>query len=217
MINGGAISRADIEKAVDDDPDTLAFDAIIVDEAQDWPQPEATLLAAIYGASKVSVADGTEQLLIGRPTDWRRTLSAGETAEEKSLSRCLRMKRNLGLFANTVAGLAGLNWEIEPNDAAAGGKVIFLRGSYADYPDLVAELLNDARFKGNEPVDFLHCVPPSSIVSREDGRRSTLALGLAKHGYETWDAVNKVTRLDYPRDTNQLRVLQYESSRGLEG
>jgi hypothetical protein len=217
LIAGDAISRADIEKVIDDHPDALAFDAVIVDEAQDWPQPEATLLAAIYGASKVSVADGTEQLLRGRPTDWRRTLATGEASEEKSLSRCLRMKRNLGLFANTVAGLAGLNWEIEPNDAAAGGKVILLRESYADHPDLVRELLEDARTKGNEPVDFLHCVPPSGVVSGADGRCSKLAMAMSKNGHETWDAVNEVTRLDYPRSTNQFRVLQYESSRGLEG
>lgn len=217
LVEGEAISRADILKVIEDDPETFAFDAVIVDEGQDWPQPEARLLAALYGGEKVAIADGREQLLRGRPTDWPRTLAAGQPSHDRSLTRCLRMKRNLGLFANSVARLAGLNWEIEPNDEAAGGKVIVLSGSYGDDEELVSALVREARDAGNEEVDLLHCVPPSNVIDRDGTRTSQLGASLANFGYSVWDGVDDLTRRDFPRSTNLLRVLQYDSSRGLEG
>lgn len=217
MIDQGAITRADIEAKIADDPDALDFDAIIVDEAQDWPQPEARLLAAIYGGYRVSIADGREQLLRGRPTDWSKTLTDGHEAEERSLTRCLRMKRNLGLFANTVASLAGLNWSVEPNDQAAGGKVILRRGSYGDDPGLVDRVLREAAEAGNDPVDLLHCVPPAAVMSTDTGRASQLGQALAKMGHAAWDAVDEKVREEFPRSPDLFRILQYDSVRGLEG
>ena len=217
MIEKGAITPADIEAKIADDPETLGFDAVIVDEGQDWPQPEARLLAAIYGGNRVSIADGREQLLRGRPTDWARTLPEGHEPLDHPLTRCLRMKRNLGLFANTVAGISGLNWQVEPNDQAAGGKVIMRRGAYADQPGLVDQLLREARVDGNDPVDLLHCVPPTGVIATDTGRTSLLAAALAKMGNATWDAVDERVRSEFPRSADLLRVLQYDSVRGLEG
>lgn len=217
LLEGGAVTRADIKGIVIADPDKFGFDAIIVDEAQDWPQPEARLLALLYGGQKISIADGREQLLRGRPTDWSRTLCEDEVANERNLSRCLRMKKNLGVFANEVAAKAGLNWQVEPNDEAAGGKVIVLLGRYGDDPGLVEKLAEEARQTENDRVDFLHCVPASSVRAGASGKRSDLALCLERFGYETWDAVDEAVRQDFPRSSNVFRVLQYESNRGLEG
>jgi hypothetical protein len=217
MITAGAIGADDITRVIDADPDSFAFDAVIVDEAQDWPQVEAQLLARLYGGDKISLADGREQLLRGRQTDWSRTLEIGHAPEERSLVRCLRMKRNLGLFANTVARVAGLNWEVEPNNEAAGGKVIILTRSYAQEGELIERLVTEARAAGNEEIDFLHCVPPGDVTETSDGRRSALALSLEEGGFATWDAVDERVREEFPRSPNVFRVLQYESSRGLEG
>jgi hypothetical protein len=217
MIAAGAISRDDMERVIEGDPESLAFDAIVVDEAQDWPQAEAQLLAKLYGGDRISLADGREQLLRGKATDWSRTLEKGHSPEERSLMRCLRMKRNLGLFANTIARLAGINWEVEPNNEAAGGKVIIFAGSYSEEPELVEELVREARTAGNEPIDFLQCVPPAEVIQTSERRRSKLALALEQMGFETWDAVDERVREEFPRSPNAFRVLQYESSRGLEG
>lgn len=217
LLDGGAVSGADIEAIIASDRERYAFDVIIVDEAQDWPQPEARLLAALYGGERVSIADGREQLLRGRPTDWSGTLDAEQVAEDRSLSRCLRMKKNLGIFANAVASRAGLNWQVDPNDEAAGGKVILLHGHYGDDLELVRQLLGEARTAGNDPVDFLHCVPASSVTADGDARRSVLADKLAAAGYEAWDAVDDRVRQDFPRSNEAFRILHYESNRGLEG
>jgi hypothetical protein len=217
LLVGGAISESDVERVIAADPDSFAFDGVIVDEAQDWPQPEAQLLAKLYGGDTVSLADGREQLLRGRPTDWARTLETGHSADERSLARCLRMKRNLGIFANSVARLAGLNWEVEPNNEAAGGKVIVFKGSYADHPDLIRTLVGEAAGSGNAEIDFLHCVPPADVIDTGELRRSQLSAALEDLGFETWDAVDERVRDEFPRSTKAFRVLQYESSRGLEG
>jgi len=217
LIDGGAISADEIEHIKHADLEGLGFDAIIVDEAQDWPQPEAKLLSALYGGEKVSIADGREQLLRGKPTDWSKTLLPGQVADERSLSKCLRMKRNLGIFANSVARLAGLNWEVEPNDVAAGGKVIVVQGRYAEHAKLVDQLVETAKATGNEKIDFLHCVPPGDVLEADGHRASKLSAALNALGHDTWDAVDLNTRRDFPRSIEVFRLVQYDSCRGLEG
>ncbi|WAT19255.1 NERD domain-containing protein/DEAD/DEAH box helicase [Aurantiacibacter sp. MUD11] len=217
LIRAGAITREDIAAVLNADLDRFDVDVIIVDEAQDWPQPEAQLLSALYGGQRISIADGREQLLRGRPTNWSKTLGEGHEATERNLSRCLRMKKNLGIFANSVASEAGLNWEVEPNDEAAGGKVILLEGQYGEDPSLVSELVKVAKRDGNDLVDFLHCVPHSAVIEIDGHRESDLSRLLIEQGYETWDAVDEVVRQDFPRSNSQFRIVQYESNRGLEG
>ena len=84
-------------------------------------------------------------------------------------------------------------------------------------PELVEQLIGEARAAGNEPIDFLQCVPPAEVIQTRGGRRSKLALALEQMGFETWDAVDERIREEFPRSPNAFRVLQYESSRGLEG
>ena len=217
LIEAGALTSSDIAAIIEGDPDEFAFDAVIVDEGQDWPQPEAKLLSQLYGAERVSIADGREQLMRGRPTNWQSTLVAGQVSDEQSLTQCLRMKRNLGLFANTVAGLAGLNWKIEPNSHAAGGRVVVVNGRYGKQAELVNAIIGSARAFGNENIDLLHCVPPADVGEVEGVRRSKLSLDLEEQGFKTWDAVDERIRAEYPRSPDLLRVLQYDSVRGLEG
>jgi hypothetical protein len=217
LVLGGAISRGDIDAVIDADEERFNFDAIIVDEAQDWPQAEARLLAALYGGEKISIADGPEQLLRGRPTEWSRTLGSEHHAEERNLSRSLRMKKNLGIFANAIAARAGINWQVDPNNEAAGGKVIILRGAYGEDRELLDQLVREARNAKNELVDFLHCVPASAVRTEDYRKKSNLAGLLEGAGFKTWDAVDEQVRQDFPRPSDVFRILHYESNRGLEG
>src|SRR5690606_32501955 len=71
---------------------------------------------------------------------------------------------------------------------------------------------------GNMPVDLLHCVPPSSIADDGNGHRhSLLAKAFAGQSWESWDAVDEKVCRSFPRSANSMRIVQYESCRGLEG
>jgi hypothetical protein len=117
----------------------------------------------------------------------------------------------------TLANRAGLNWHVEPNDEAAGGRVIILGGRYTDDWSLQCELLGAARKAGNAEIDFLFCVPPSDVTKSPEGRLSETARQLSKQGFSVWDGTNEQERRDFPRETDTYRVVQYSSCRGLEG
>ncbi len=213
----GALGDEDISKTIAADEESFDFDAIVVDEAQDWPQAEAELLARIYGGSKIAIADGLDQLIRGVPTRWKRTLAANTASDEQNLIECLRMKRNLGVFVNAVAARANLTWSVKPNEQAGGGRVLLLNGQYADNRSLQERLIAEAVQSGNEKVDFLHCVPPSNVAFRDTRRHSKLAEAFSQTGHEVWDGVDPSVRQEFPRSVEALRVVQYDSCRGLEG
>lgn len=216
-IDAGTLSREDITRTRDIDRSLLDFDVILVDEGQDWPQPEADLLSRLYDSKTIMVADGLDQLVRGERTNWHSAAGGKDKMIEKSLTQSLRMKRGLGMFANTVAELAGLNWSIEPNSEAAGGKILISNRPYGQLADLRRELVEEAKSAGNLPIDLLHCVPSKGVGQTAEGPRSYLAQLLQSEGLETWDAANRATRRDFPRSLETYRIVQYESCRGLEG
>ena len=218
LFEGGALQPADVARHMAEDPWGLEFDAVIIDEAQDWPQAEAGLVARIHGGDRLALADGVDQLVRGRPTNWRSTMERDTPAEDLPLVQGLRMKRNLGLFANSVAHEGRLTWSIEPNQQAAGGRIILARGSYASNEDLQRELVREAAEAGNAKVDFLHCVPPPNVHVDAEGRsHSRLGEALRASGHAIWDGVGRACRRDFPRDVDAFRIVQYDSCRGLEG
>ena len=216
MLNAGAITHDDVASLTTSYRDRFDFDCIIVDEAQDWPQAEADLLKALYGPKNICLADGINQLLRGKRTDWGAGVNA-ELVEVLTLGKCLRMKRNLSVFANKVAVYGGTRWEAKPNDKAGGGKVIILLRPYHNYNELHTTLLETAKNMGNAELDFLHCVPSSSVLTRDGKKYSDVGTFLATEGYDIWDGVDDSLRKDFPRSRNQFRIVQYASCRGLEG
>ncbi len=216
MMRQGAISLDDVQNIISSDPDKYEFDYVAVDESQDWPPGEAGLLKHIYSAEKIVLADGVDQLLRGDKLDWETDVPP-EKILLISLKCCLRMKKNLSVFTNTVANEGEVNWNVIPNDKAGGGRVIILKRDYSEYPSLHNELIDSAIEKGNAPLDFLFCVPSDNVIRSENNTSSKLGVSLRERGSEIWDGVDEVTRKDFPRSTNQLRVVQYASVRGLEG
>lgn len=216
-IQEGAITAEEINATKAGGLRDFDFDAILVDEAQDWPQEEADLLAQLHGPSAVSLADGVAQLVRGSATNWRSPVQGEVAVELRTLRDGLRMKSNLCRFANALAEEVGFQWHVTPNKAAPGGRIIVAVGEYANMTELQREVLAGALTDGNMPVDLLHCVPHSGVS--EEGRRrySGLARAFQRNSWETWDAVDEATRRTFPRSTSSLRVVQYESCRGLEG
>src|SRR6185312_5151032 len=70
---------------------------------------------------------------------------------------------------------------------------------------------------GNQPVDTLFCVPPAAVIREEAVVRSTAAWQLEQWGHAVWDGVSTEVRDSYANSVAQVRVVQYDSCRGLEG
>ena len=51
------------ERTAIDNPDCFAWDFILVDEGQDWPQEERDILFALFGPEHLIVADGVDQFV----------------------------------------------------------------------------------------------------------------------------------------------------------
>lgn len=216
LIKGGAVTPADIEAIVKLTPDRYDFDAIVIDEAQDWPQPEADLIKLLYPIKSICLADGLDQLLRGKRTDWAKDVP-DENRAIIPLKKCLRMKRNLAVFANKAAEAGNLNWSVGPNDMAGGGKIIILLADYSYDPTLHSGLIEAAKNKGNSEIDFLFCLPSSQLIKDVNNTKSNLGNYLTSQGYEIWNGVDEKQRKDFPRSKHQYRLVHYNSCRGLEG
>ncbi|WP_026989280.1 DNA/RNA helicase [Fodinicurvata sediminis] len=212
-----AISSSDIVDAKASDFLQFDYDAILIDEAQDWPQAEADLLCHLYGGSSISLADGIEQLVRGAPTNWKSSVSGQPKLGHRYLETGLRMKSNLCSFANIVAEEAGLQWRISTNRDAVGGRIMIIMGDYRDKTKLQRSILSSSLEAGNMPIDLLHCVPPSGVIEAREGRYSRLAESFNASGWNVWDGVDVSTRRQFPRSAEAMRIVQYESCRGLEG
>lgn len=216
LIEGGAVTRDEIDEIIHGDPDTFDFDQIFVDEGQDWPSGETALLKVLYDPTRLCVADGVDQLVRGGRADWRKGL-ARDKRSTLPLGKCLRLKRNLSLFVSELARQTGSAWDAEPNAEAGGGRVIICTKPYAKMRSLHERLVEDLRSDGNNCVDMLVCVPPDGVVTRQDARESLIGAAMNEWGQAYWDGVDPQARSDFPRDPGQVRIVQYASCRGLEG
>lgn len=217
MLQAGALQQKDVDKIKLSQADRFDYDYIVVDEAQDWPSGELELVKALYRPNCICLADGVDQLVRGGRADWERGLAEDER-EVIPLRTCLRMKANLTSFANSVAVQAGTGWRSKISDKAGGGRIIVVKGSYADHTLLHEKLFRNAHAAGNAELDFLICVPPGGVVSDQSGQRySRLGRVFQERGYLIWDGTNEHNRRDFSRSAHAYRIVQYDSCRGLEG
>jgi len=209
-ISKGAITKEDLSDMIIKSPLTLSWDYILIDEAQDWPDDERDILFNIYGPSKIIVADGRNQMVRGyNNCDWTRLNTI--TRQVVTLSKSLRQKRNICRFVNIIADLLEIpDWDLEENDEIDGGNVVIIIGEFTKAA--TSRLIEINKKDGNKNIDMLFCVPPSMVQNFH----STIALKLENWGYKTWDGASNDVRNNFPTDLDQLRVVQYDSCRGLE-
>ena len=216
-IHSGAVSQDDLDSLVENNAGDFLWDVIFVDEGQDWPSNEIDILRAVYQPECIVVADGVDQYVRASVADWSSGL-AQEKLRPRRLRRCLRMKANLAHFVADFAEALGLqNWDLEPNPDANGGRVIIVEGDMAGHTALVDQVCCDAAELGNYPVDLLACVPPSLVIHEEEESLSVPGRAIQQGGGVVWDASSSDVRDYYPTDRDALRIVQYDSCRGLEG
>jgi len=122
----------------------------------------------------------------------------------------MRLKSNLCRFVSTLADQLGTPWEMEVNPDIRGGQVIIIEGPYTEAAHRTA--LEEHLRLGNLPIDFMFCV-----TGAEGSGSADLASRLTSWGFQVWDGTSKTERSTFPTDTEQFRVVKYESARGLEG
>lgn len=216
-IQKGAITGDDLSGLVAASPEEFDWNLILLDEAQDWPDSERDFIRAIYPPSDFVVADGRDQLIRrNRNCDWKAGLRKDQY-EVIQCERSFRLKRNLAHFANRMAAELGLaHWEVDENNDLPGGRVIIIEGDYFSNPDLHRSLVESSAELGNMPVDMLACVPPHEIVDERDICAEKTEK-FNKLGQPIWNGTDQQLRRIPPTAANELRLVHYESCRGLEG
>jgi hypothetical protein len=211
------VSQSDIDQLVEREPSDFLWDVVFVDEGQDWPEDEIEILRRVYMPQRIAVADGVDQFVRGSVADWAAGVHR-QLLRPHRLVRCLRMKANLATFVEDVARSLQLDdWDLEPNPDAPGGRVLIIEGDLAHDAQMVEQLRQDAASLGNYPIDLLACVPPILVRHQMVETPSIPGEILSAAGQNVWDATSKDVRDRFPTDRDALRIVQYDSCRGLEG
>ena len=216
-LQSGAVTRSDIDNLLQRQASELDWDLVLVDEGQAWPGDEIAILRSIYGLEHLTVSDGIDQYVRESVADWsgglRRT-----SIRNRHLTRCLRMKANLTAFVGDIARALLLpDWDLEANTEAVGGRVIVVEGDLTADPSLLLKVTAAARELGNYPVDLLACVPPGMVRMEGPDQLCLPALNYVAAGGSVWDGTSRDVREHFPVHRDQLRFVQYDSCRGLEG
>ena len=207
-------SRELIQALCEDDP-RLNWEYILIDEAQDWSIEEMELILLLYDKSHIWVADGGRQFVRAiNPCDW----TCVRERKNYKLKTCLRQKRNIVSFINTYAVTIDQSFNrITTPDSLVGGRVIIIKDKSVLYDQLKAEFKRTKK-SGNEAYDMLFLSPSSLVIKNSDEDKAfALTADFEQNGILLWDGINDDRRTEYSGNLDEARVLQYESSRGLEG
>lgn len=219
QLHRPAITPEDITTLKRTADGVLDWDFVLIDESQDWPEDERDLIYWFYGHSHVVLSDGVDQLTRqARATDWTSVVPP-ERRQIVTLRKTLRLKRNLCEFVQLLGKELNLgDLAIEPVLEQTGGLVTVLVGDYlAEREFHEKSVVALTQGDGNKRLDMLYCVSDSQIVIEPNGRRhSRAASTFTQWGEKVWDGVDAAARKSFPVSVDQLRIVQYESCRGLE-
>ena len=208
-------SDDEIAVTIGSSPELLAFDYVLVDESQDWLEDEIKILKRLFGVNNLVVSDGVDQLVRGKKSSW----ALGLKDKEKilfSLDKSLRMKANLVYFANQVSVLLEYpEWSIKANPLLKGGRIIVYIGAFWTSIPLIKTIISESINQKNSPIDLL------MLFSNKRSQEMRSPLELTKFesdlGLGIWPGFMADIRREGAIQPNELRILNYNSARGLEG
>ena len=210
LSDDDAICLAKESMAADE---TLDWDYVLIDEAQDWKAGERDVILKLFEKGKIIVADGGNQFVRrGQMCDW----SAVRERNNIKLKYCLRQKENIVSFLNEYSRNVDMPGEkILSNGKMPGGKIIIISD------DMVFDTHKremDSLIKcGNIAYDMLYFVPHSLVKRRNGESQFALIREFERHNVFFWDGTNSNNRGNYSTASDEVRVFQYDSARGLEG
>ena len=215
-LREGVIGEADIQSLMLSRHDEVNWDLVFIDEAQDWGQMERDIIFRIFGHRRLIVADGEDQMVRGsRHCNWCAALASSEFYQKPKETMSKRQSSNLVRFINTYARRFAVEWSLLPSDKRLGGNVIVIPRRYDFH--VFKKHMDACREAKGDAFDMPFFVPPNLV--RKEGKKTSFwhIDDFQKEGFAVWDGTSKDVRSEYPTDTRQHRVLQYDSCRGLEG
>ncbi|MDU1586854.1 MAG: AAA family ATPase [Clostridium sp.] len=192
----------------------LNWEYVFIDEAQDWSTKEKELIIRLFSLGKIIVADGGQQFIRKVDIcDWNTV----RDRDNIKLKYCLRQKGNIVSFINHYSSyyVGGAN-KIIPSDKVVGGKIIILSDKNKLY-DIHKTEMKKMVNSGNIAYDMLYLVPYTMVKKTDKGNHFKYISEFENNGIFLWDGTNEQNRNEYSIQCNEVRVLQYDSSRGLEG
>lgn len=215
-LKEGIVDDKDICDLMKKNHDAVAWDYILIDEAQDWSDIEKDVIIKIFKKENIIIADGVDQLIRHqKKCNWTRMLKPDIDFHKTSGRKGLRQKVNLVNFVNKVAQKVNISWEIEPKEELIGGKVIISTLEYSK--ELHDKIFLSCQDNGNKAYEMMFLVPPNLVVKNENQRKFKYTQEFKAMDISLWDGTSSNVKSLYPTDLNQFRLLQYESCRGLEG
>lgn len=191
----------------------LDWDYVLIDEAQDWSNLERDIILKLFDKGKIIVADGGQQFVRHiNICDW----SVVRDRNSIKLKYCLRQKENLIAFINAYSqNLDILGSKVLTKNNMPGGKVIITTDDklFSVHHQEIQQLCG----LGNIAYDMLYLVP-HTLVKRDCGNSYfSLRTEFEQNGIYIWDGTDPNNREGYSVDAEEVRLLQYDSARGLEG
>lgn len=191
----------------------LDWNYVLIDEAQDWSNLERDIILKMFDQGRIIVADGGQQFVRNIDVcDW----SVVKNRNNIKLKYCLRQKENLVKFINVFTERQNvISGKILSRNDMPGGNVIIVDAK--DIASIVESRLDCLVKSGNIPYDLLLLVPYTQVTKNNGESCCILKTALAEQGIAIWDGTSNQNREEYSVNMNEIRVLQYESARGLEG
>lgn len=194
------------------------YDFVLIDEGQDWEASQRDLMFRLFGPERVIVADGVDQFVGASRCKW--DLKDIAINRRHSLRKSRRTKASTCQIVGDIAHQLGLeDWDIEADPETHGGRFTVLVE-----PDpviavtrsieiLQREMDKDPRLK---PIDNLLCLP-SSKLAKGTNFGALFDCQIEASALDSWRGFDQGDRRIYPTRDTQLRAIQYQSCRGMEG
>ena len=166
----------------------------------------------MFDVSRIVVADGGKQFVRNVDVcDW----SSIKNRDNIKLKYCLRQKNNIVKFINHFfEEYSEVTNKIISADKLPGGKVVIVSDK-SKFFDVQKKEIGELKSHGNIAYDMLYLVP-TTLVYKQDENRFLLLNEFEKNDIFVWDGTNEKVREQYTIQADEVRVIQYESARGLE-
>lgn len=195
------------------DPE-LDWDYLCIDEAQDWSDLERDIVLKLFDKRRILVADGGQQFVRNiQPCDW---YIVRERTSIK-LKKCLRQKSNLIKFVNHFSDIFDLSvTPVIGTEKMLGGKVVIISNQNQIIP-IVKREYKKMIGNGNIAYDMIFFATKESFHQVDGIKQFKYIDEYSKNEIDIWDGTVVENRDLLFANSEQVRLLKYESGRGLEG